>query len=71
MKRGEFRRFMVWTTNTYGVANTFANDGGWDDDLWVMCPECGEPILWEDWKDDSDLAAGYCPICGFNIMEGE
>lgn len=33
-----------------------------------ICPECGEPILFEDWRGhDWD----YCPICEFEFMEGE
>ena len=32
------------------------------------CPECGEPIYECDWRSrDWD----FCPICGFDFMEGE
>lgn len=36
-----------------------------DNDLWFACPECGEPILYEDW-DLADFIDGNeftCPIC--------
>lgn len=38
---------------------------------WFECPECGEPILWEDWKQSLTLERGICPICGFNFESGE
>ena len=36
---------------------------------WFVCPECGEPILEEDWVDHDNWEE--CPICGFNFFEGE
>ena len=36
---------------------------------WIVCPECGEPILEEDWVDHDNWEE--CPICGFNFFEGE
>jgi predicted RNA-binding Zn-ribbon protein involved in translation (DUF1610 family) len=33
-----------------------------------VCPECGEPILDEDWAEHDDW--DVCPICGFNFWEG-
>ena len=41
-----------------------AFEAGENDGLWFVCPECGEPILFEDWVDDKELADGCCPICG-------
>lgn len=36
-----------------------------DDDLWFSCPECGEPILYEDWdmSDYIDSDKFTCPVC--------
>ena len=35
---------------------------------YFVCPECGEPIFEEDWKDHDDWEV--CPICGFGFLEG-
>ena len=35
---------------------------------WFVCPECGEPILEEDWYNHDDW--DVCPICEFNFWEG-
>ena len=35
-----------------------------EDDLWFECPECLDPILYEDWKNDEELRMEICPICG-------
>lgn len=35
---------------------------------YFACPECGEPILEEDWRNHDDW--GVCPVCGFNFWEG-
>lgn len=32
-----------------------------------VCPECGEPIFEEDWRDHDDWEV--CPICGFEFMD--
>ena len=34
-----------------------------------VCPECGEPIFEEDWRDHDDWET--CPICGFEFFEEE
>ena len=34
-----------------------------------ICPECGESIYAEDWKDYENW--DKCPICEFNFKEGE
>lgn len=46
----------------YGVYVSF--DEG---DEWFECPECGEPILKEDWDDGTDLS--ICPVCEFEWVE--
>lgn len=35
---------------------------------YFVCPECGEPIFEEDWRDHDGWEV--CPICGFEFMEG-
>ena len=35
---------------------------------YFVCPECGEPILEEDWDEHDDW--DICPICGFMFEEG-
>lgn len=34
-----------------------------------VCPECGEPIFEEDWRNHDDWEV--CPICGFEFFYGE
>ena len=43
----------------YGVFVSF--DEG---DEWFECPECGEPILKEDWEDENLI---HCPVCEYNF----
>lgn len=33
-------------------------------DGWFECPECGEPILKEDWEDENLI---HCPVCEYNF----
>lgn len=47
----------------YGVFVSF--DEG---DEWFECPECGEPILKEDWEDENFI---HCPVCGYNFDTDE
>lgn len=48
---------------TYGTFAYFHSG-----DEFFHCPECGEPILHQDWL-DRDYTV--CPICGFNFYTGE
>ena len=61
MSKNEFRELLYDMIKTFGVG---AFEVGENDGLWFVCPECGEPILFEDWVDDKELADGCCPICG-------
>lgn len=36
------------------------------DEGFFICPECGEPLLEEDWKEHNFCE---CPICEFNFYE--
>lgn len=51
----------TYCEETYGMTMN-AKEG------YFVCPECGEPIFEEDWKDHDDWEV--CPICGFGFLEG-
>ena len=40
------------------------------DEEFFICPECGEPIYFEDW-DDIEENWETCPVCEFSFMEGD
>lgn len=40
------------------------------DEEFFICPECGEPIYFEDW-DSVGENWKTCPICEFSFMEGD
>lgn len=71
MTRDEFIELTGEMIDTYGVRSYRINveyDGDDDNaDLWFECVECGDPILFEDYGNDSMLEAGYCPICGAHL----
>ena len=53
------------------IAKKVAEDFGVmvdDEDRFFICPECGEPIYEDDWKERDYLNTNkkiwYCPICG-------
>lgn len=52
----DFVRYMV---NTYGVRSCLEN---FEDDIWFECPECGEPIFYEDYPEAFCIGA-KCPVC--------
>lgn len=71
-----FKSLVQSMVDTYGVDSYLNNiipemsDEEIDADLWFACPECGEPILYEDW-DMSYYIDGdewQCPVCE-EIME--
>lgn len=41
----------------YGVIDINENE-----EAWYVCPECGEPVYYCDWKDE-EVSGYYCPIC--------
>lgn len=49
-----------YCSEIYGVEASFEKD-----DRFFICPECGEPILEEDW-DEADLS--HCPVCEFSFL---
>lgn len=58
------------------IAEKVAEDFGVmvdDEDRFFVCPECGEPIYEDDWKESDCLGidgeAWYCPICGELLAE--
>ena len=63
MTKKGFYKMIDFMIEAYGVRSYQDNDD--DEDLWFECPECGEPILYEDWKDDEELMNYHCPICEF------
>mgnify|MGYP002680662389 CR=1 FL=1 len=50
----------------YGSA--FSYTGGLSEEDYFVCPECGEPILADDYP-AHDFSE--CPICGFRFKEDE
>ena len=66
-----WEKLAKYCKKTYGV------QVDWDEEFFI-CPECGEPIYKDDWR-DSDYALGamptledqsfYCPICEEVIYE--
>lgn len=63
MSEKTFRKWVQKMVDTYGVHSYLDNEDDVEDgELWVECPECGDPILYDDWADDWDLSE-RCPIC--------
>lgn len=65
----EFVRYMV---DTFGVRSCFDNvdeeNSLEDEGLWYECPECGEPILYEDYPEAFNYGC-MCPVCEFEYEE--
>lgn len=60
---------MTWLEAARYCEDTYGTYVSYDpEDMWFECPECGEPLLICDWK-DYDFT--YCPVCEFNLVEGE
>lgn len=56
--------------NVYGwnwaakiVEEEFGGYVNWEEEYFI-CPECGEPVLADDWDDTDFALATICPICG-------
>lgn len=58
----EFKKVALYCEETYGIQNDL-------EEKYFICPECGEPILYEDWHDLENF--WYCPICEINLKTGE
>lgn len=41
------------------------------DEMFFVCPECDEPVYFDDWNGDYELARGCCPICGQKLLDCE
>lgn len=59
-----FEEACLYCATVFGSSFSYGGDEG---DFFI-CPECGEPVLHDDYN-DGDFSE--CPICGFNFMEGE
>lgn len=55
----------IWDFLAHKVYNNYGGRVDWDEGCFY-CPNCGEPIYFEDW-DETDLLngndEGMCPIC--------
>ena len=50
----------IYCEETYGMTLNVTEG-------YFVCPECGEPLFEEDWRNHD---WNECPICGFEFMEG-
>lgn len=70
-----FKDLMIYVKETYGTPYGVGEEENIlpdtvDDledlnDAWFICPECGEPIYYSDWKDELD--ENICPVCEFDF----
>ena len=63
-KRKDFCVFAAFLHDDYCDA-VLEYDEDTGDLVAVYCPECGEPIYFDDWKDDPEATQNWtaCPIC--------
>ena len=61
MSINKFKKLVKHMIKTYGVHSYLETA---DDDPWFECPDCEEPVYFDDWEDDEELETGHCPICG-------
>ena len=60
-------KFMSWEAAAKFCEDTFGVYVDWEE-RFFHCPECDEPLLYEDWKEHNwDI----CPICGCIFTEIE
>jgi len=79
MTKEEFKELVDGIVTIYGVDSYLNNieedmtEEEINDDLWFSCPECGEPILYDDYANeltvyqDRDGEIIYCPVCDNDI----
>ena len=58
---------MSWITALKYCVREFGVHYGMEEGFFE-CPECGEPLLKEDWEDHD---FNYCPICEINFYDCE
>ena len=64
MNRSEFFELVHDIVDTYGVYSFLDNEDDIEENnLWFNCPNCEDPISYDDFKDSKELHAGFCPIC--------
>lgn len=51
----------------YGSMFSYTGGESEDDDYFI-CPECGEPIIFDDYH---DWDFSECPVCGFSFLREE
>ena len=53
MNRSEFFELVHDIVDTYGVYSCLDNEDDIEENnLWFNCPNCGDPILYDDFKND-------------------
>ncbi len=62
MARREFRNLAKYCEKTYGSHYE-------EDEAWFICPECQEPIYFDDWTEEETHGWSDCPICETNLYE--
>ena len=58
----KFKEAALYCEETYGTFIDLEEE-------FFNCPECGEPILYEDWYNLTNY--WHCPICGIDFTTGE
>lgn len=63
----DFLELLFFAVRDCGMGCGVEDNEGWislkpNDDAWFICPECGEPIYYCDWK-DKEVDRNCCPIC--------
>lgn len=53
-----------WENAAYVVENVYGGFVNWDEKYFI-CPDCGEPIYYEDWEDWFEGHTYFCPVCNY------
>ena len=65
----QFKNFGEYLEEAYGCAIIYDEETGLIES--VECPDCAEPILFEDWSDIDTENWTICPICGWSEEEDD